>query len=91
MNKLLGFFIVVGAANAVAWNQSRLDRNDAMRQIPKEIEEALKHFDSKPTFTELKGHLEFFEIYAKSGIFFETHHKEFVAELDKQIKMASNG
>lgn len=91
MNKFLGVIGLCAAAVAVFYNQDRLECNDSMRRIPKEIEDALKHFVFKPTFAELKGQLEFFEVYSVMGLTFEKHRTEFVAELDKQIKMASNG
>jgi hypothetical protein len=91
VKNLLGIIVVCATFAATTYNQSRLDRNDAMRRIPKEIESALKHFVFKPTFDELKGQMEFFRIYTVMGIFFQKHKDEFIAELDKQIKMASNG
>jgi hypothetical protein len=91
MNRFLSFVGLVAAANACYYNQSRLDRNDAMRKIPAEIEDALKHFVFKPTFDELKSQLTFFEAWGSYNIYYAKHRDEFVAELNKQIKMASTG
>lgn len=90
-NVILTAVGLVGASFACYWNESRLARNDAMRKIPDEIKEAAAKYTFKPTFAELKSDLEIFEMWSTAGLTIDSHRDEFIAELDKQIRMASNG
>ncbi|QBJ02653.1 hypothetical protein MZD04_gp125 [Pseudomonas phage Psa21] len=80
---------LVVSAVATSWNQSRLNRNDYMRDIPKEIESEMQNYTFKPSFEELKEDLSHFEHWARLCIMHDSHREEFIEELNKQIRMAT--
>jgi hypothetical protein len=90
-NAILGIVGVIAASGACYWNESRLHRNDAMRKIPEAIKEACTKYTFKPTFAELESELNWFTAWECLRIAVESHREQFVAELNKQMKAASNG
>ncbi|WDS62314.1 hypothetical protein [Pseudomonas phage D6] len=90
-NVILGAVGIIAACGACFWNESRLRRNDLMREIPGQIKTALTHFEFPPTAVELEADLAGWAFFAGTSITVDSHREEFHRELLKQIKMASNG
>jgi len=90
-NAIIGAIALIGAIGATHWNESRLARNDRMREIPDEIKKVLAQYQFPPTYAELQADLAAWAFFARLSISIESHRDDFEVELSKQVRMASNG
>lgn len=86
MNAFLTIAGVIVGACACSWNQSRLNRNEALRQIPKIIQNTQRLYPHITKFEELYRIMEGEAQWLCMTMPYEGHRTEFLEALNEQIR-----